>query len=68
MLGLVIGAVLMLIMDINRPQRGRLNIGVESLVRVAETMAVKGPHERNRKGILKKKERIITGQQEVHDD
>jgi hypothetical protein len=44
-LGLVIGAVLMLIMDINRPQRGRLNIGVESLVRVAETMAAQVPTE-----------------------
>lgn len=45
-LGLLIGAVLMLIMDINRPQRGRINIGVESLERVVETMAVQGPHER----------------------
>jgi len=37
-LALLIGAVLMLIMDINRPQRGRLEIGTESLERVGESM------------------------------
>ena len=37
-LGLVIGAVLLLIMDVNRPQRGRIEIGVESLERAAESM------------------------------
>ena len=38
MLGLLIGVVLLLIMDVNRPQRGRINIGVESLERVLETI------------------------------
>ena len=38
-LGLVIGAVLLLIMDINRPQRGRIDVGIHSLQRVAEAMA-----------------------------
>jgi hypothetical protein len=44
-LGLLIGAVLLLIMDVNRPQRGRINIGVESLERVSETMALPPTHE-----------------------
>ena len=44
MLGLLIGAVLLLIMDVNRPQRGRINVGVQSLERVAETMAAPNPH------------------------
>ena len=38
-LGLLIGAVLLLIMDVNRPQRGRIEIGIESLERVGETFA-----------------------------
>ena len=38
MLGLLIGVVLLLIMDVNRPQRGRIEIGVDSLERVLETM------------------------------
>lgn len=33
-LGLLIGAVLLLIMDVNRPQRGRIDVGTESLERV----------------------------------
>ena len=37
-LALLIGAVLLLIMDINRPQRGRIEIGTESLERVGESM------------------------------
>jgi hypothetical protein len=37
-LALLIGAVLLLIMDINRPQRGRIEIGIESLQRVGESM------------------------------
>ena len=40
MLGLLIGSVLLLIMDVNRPQRGRIEIGVESLERAAKTMIV----------------------------
>ncbi len=43
MLALLIGAVLLLIMDVNRPQRGRISIGVESLERAAETMAAPNP-------------------------
>lgn len=46
MLGLLIGAVLLLIMDVNRPQRGRFKIGIESLERVAKTMAGPTSHER----------------------
>ena len=45
MLGLLIGAVLLLIMDVNRPQRGRIEIGVESLERAAKTMIVPPPQE-----------------------
>ena len=43
MLGLLISLVLLLIMDVNRPQRGRINIGVESLERVLETMQTPSP-------------------------
>ena len=35
-LALLIGSVLLLIMDVNRPQRGRIEIGIESLERVGE--------------------------------
>ena len=42
-LGLLIGAVMLLIMDINRPQRGKIRIGVESLQRVSEAMAQPHP-------------------------
>ena len=45
-LGLLIGAVLLLIMDVNRPQRGRIEIGVESLERLSGTMATPISHER----------------------
>ena len=44
-LGLLIGAVLLLIMDVNRPQRGRIEIGVDSLERVGESMATPVAHE-----------------------
>ena len=37
-LALLIGAVLLLIMDVNRPQRGRIEIGTDSLERVGESM------------------------------
>ncbi len=37
-LALLIGAVLLVIMDINRPQRGRIKIGIESLQRVEDSM------------------------------
>jgi len=43
MLGLLIGVVLLLIMDVNRPQRGRINIGVESLERARETTEAPSP-------------------------
>jgi hypothetical protein len=35
---LLIGAVLLLIMDVNRPQRGRIEIGIDSLERVQKSM------------------------------
>ena len=37
MLGVLIGAVLLVIMDVNRPQRGRITVGIESLERVSES-------------------------------
>lgn len=54
-LGLLIGAVLLLIMDVNRPQRGSLDIGVESLERVGETMAVPTQYDHLGKGSFKHK-------------
>ena len=42
-LGLLIGTVLLLIMDINRPQRGRIEVGIESLQRVGESIGVATP-------------------------
>jgi hypothetical protein len=39
LLALLIGAVLLLIMDVNRPQRGMAYVGVSSLERVAEGLA-----------------------------
>ena len=48
-LGLLIGAVLLLIMDVNRPQRGRIEIGVESLQRLSETMTTPIAHEGSEK-------------------
>lgn len=39
MLSLLIAAVLLLIMDLNRPQRGMINAGVETLERVQNSMA-----------------------------
>jgi len=61
-LGLLIGAVLLLIMDVNRPQRGRIDIGVVSLERVGKTMAAQTPHERPGNGTPKRKE-LTTGQE-----
>jgi len=55
MLGFLIGAVLLLIMDVNRPQRGRINVGVQSLERVGETLAAPPPHERLGIGIMNSK-------------
>jgi len=43
LLGLLIGVVLLLIMDVNRPQRGRIKIGFKSLERVMETMEAPSP-------------------------
>lgn len=37
MLGILIGAVLLVIMDVNRPQRGRITVGTASLERVSES-------------------------------
>jgi hypothetical protein len=39
LLALLVGAVLLLIMDVNRPQRGRIEVGVAPLERVEETLA-----------------------------
>lgn len=44
-LALLIGIVLLVIMDINRPQRGRIEVGIDSLERVAETMVVQETKE-----------------------
>ena len=40
LLALLIGAVLLLIMDVNRPQRGLISVGVAPLERVANTLPV----------------------------
>ena len=39
LLALLVGAVLLLIMDVNRPQRGTIEVGVASLERAAESMS-----------------------------
>jgi len=39
MLDLLIAAVLLLIMDLNRPQRGMIGVGVETLERVQNSIA-----------------------------
>ena len=39
LLGILIGAVLLLIMDVNRPQRGMVEVGVKPLERVAASIA-----------------------------
>ena len=39
LLALLLGAVLLLIMDVNRPQRGMVEVGVAPLKRVAETIS-----------------------------
>lgn len=62
MLGLLIGVVLLLIMDVNRPQRGRINIGVDSLERVLETMPA--PPLTN----LTDKTKPNTSRGEIHED
>jgi len=43
-LGLLIGAVLFLIMDVNRPQRGTFKVGVETLERVNESFSGSATH------------------------
>ena len=53
MLGLLIGVVLLLIMDVNRPQRGMINIGVESLERVIETMEAPSPQALLENGVTR---------------
>ncbi len=54
-LGLLIGAVLLLIMDVNRPQRGRIGVGVDSLERAGKAMATPPPPERPGDGALENK-------------
>jgi len=53
MLGLLIGLVLLLIMDVNRPQRGRIHIGFESFERVIETMEAPSPQALIEKGMTR---------------
>ena len=43
LLALLIGAVLLLIMDVNRPQRGRIEVGVAPLERVAGSLSAPTP-------------------------
>ncbi len=43
LLALLIGTVLVLIMDINRPQRGRIEVGIATLERVKDSMAAATP-------------------------
>jgi hypothetical protein len=59
MLALLIGAVLMLIMDVNRPQRGRFDVGTDSLKRVGQTMAAPAPCELPGKVKLKSKQKKV---------
>jgi hypothetical protein len=44
LLALLVGAVLLLIMDVNRPQRGRIEVGVAPLERVEESLASDDSH------------------------
>jgi hypothetical protein len=39
LLALVLGAVLLLIMDVNRPQRGIIEVGVAPLQRAVESVS-----------------------------
>ena len=39
LLALLIAAVLLLIMDVNRPQRGMIDVGVAPLERAAESIS-----------------------------
>ena len=59
MLALLIAAVLLLIMDVNRPQRGRIKIGSESLERVRETMAAPTPQSGDGSGTSSKNEQTM---------
>ena len=43
LLALLIGGVLLLIMDVNRPQRGRIEVGVAPLERVEESLSTPTP-------------------------
>ncbi len=43
LLGLLIGAVLLLIMDVNRPQRGIIQVGVASLERTEQSISSQTP-------------------------
>jgi len=57
MLGLLVIAVLLVIMDVNRPQRGRIVVGIESLERVSESFA-SIPNVQLENGSLKSKRTI----------
>ena len=43
LLAILIGSVLLLIMDLNRPQRGMITVGAETLQRVKESISVPMP-------------------------
>jgi len=43
LLALLIGGVLLLIIDVNRPQRGRIEVGVAPLERVEASLSTPTP-------------------------
>ena len=57
MLGILISAVLLVIMDVNRPQRGRITVGTESLQRVSESFAPNLDLHLENSSMMKKEQR-----------
>jgi len=57
MLGILISAVLLVIMDVNRPQRGRITVGTESLQRVSESFAPNPDVHVENSSMMKKEQR-----------
>jgi len=58
MLGILISAVLLVIMDVNRPQRGRITVGTESLQRVSESFAPNPDAHLENSSMMKKEQRV----------
>ena len=58
MLGILISAVLLVIMDVNRPQRGRITVGTESLQRVSESFAPNPDEHLENSSMMKKEQRV----------